>query len=265
MGRSLQIAYPEGWCLDRLTLRERPGMAGGGHPKVGGRARRDRPVAFVAVIVLALWLLAATQARAVAVIGPHETVDLTVSTTLPNTPASLTYSATYRNPNDPQQDPPALRRLVISLPPGTRIDTAVQARCLATDMQIRLLGDSACPPASREGTGQATVDIVGLGRMTFSTTLFNAPDDSLEIVESGAPVGSNGVLHTYVHGTTLDGPVSTCLTGGQPPDGCPSDQATALANHLTVLPYTLGQGPGRRSSSLTPPSCPSSGTWQTPA
>ncbi len=93
-------------------------MAGGGHPKVGGRARRDRPVAFVAVIVLALWLLAATQARAVAVTGPHETVDLTVSTTLPNTPASLTYSATYRNPNDPQQDPPALRRLVISLPPG---------------------------------------------------------------------------------------------------------------------------------------------------
>ena len=59
--------------------------------------------------------------------------------------------------------------------------------------------------------------------MTFKTTRFNGPEQQIEVVESGNAVGANGDgPRVYVHGTTLDAPVPTCLTGGQPPTGCPS-------------------------------------------
>ena len=216
------------------------------------------------VLVLGAAAVMPAGAAAIPVTGPHETVDITTSTTQPDSPAGLTYAATYRNPTNPNADPPALRRLVISLPAGTHIDTSVPARCDASDEELRVLGDAACPPGSRVGSGQATVDIVGLGRMTFNTTLFNAADQQIELVESGNALGSYGVVHTYVHGTTLDGPVPTCLTGGEPPDGCPFDQITLLSNHLTVLPVTVGAGASQRSYGSTPPTCPPSGRWQGP-
>src|SRR5437868_4744414 len=68
-----------------------------------------------------------------------------------------------------------------------------------------------------------------------------------------------GIAHTYQHGTTLDGPVPTCLTGGDPPDGCPVDELKLLANHLQVTPFAVGT----RNYGTTPPACPASGFWQT--
>src|SRR5205807_3211235 len=170
---------------------------GGAYPlmSIGHRPLGRRQVAHVAVAkrsalpMLVLMLGAAVVmpagAAAIPVTGPHETVDITTSTTQPDSPAGLTYVATYRNPTHPNADPPALRRLVISLPAGTHIDTSVPARCEASDDELRVLGDAACPPGSRVGSGQATVDIVGLGRMTFNTTPFNAADQQIEPVQSG--------------------------------------------------------------------------------
>lgn len=214
--------------------------------------------------LLCAGLTVPSRAGAIAGVGPHETVDITTSTERPNTSATLGFAATYRNPTDPNADPPPLRRLVISLPGGTRIDTSVPARCTASDEQLRLIGDAACPPASRVGSGQVTVDITGLGKMTFKTTRFNGPDQQIEVVESGNAVGSNGVIRAYIHGTTLDAPVPTCLTGGQPPTGCPFDQVTVLSNQLTTMPITVGHGKSRRSYGTTPPTCPHSHTWRTP-
>jgi hypothetical protein len=213
-------------------------------------------------LVFALGLPAHASARPAS--GPHETVNITTSTTKPASAAGFTYAATYRNPANPPADPPALRRLVISLPPGTHIDTSVPAQCNASDFQLRVMGDAACPPGSRVGSGEATADVVGLGKMTFKTTLFNAANQQIELVESGSMFGSYGVVRTYVHGTTLDGPVPTCLAGGNPPSGCPSDQVILLANHLTIVPVVVGAPRHQRSYGSTPPSCPASHTWQAP-
>jgi hypothetical protein len=80
----------------------------------------------------------------------------------------------------------------------------------------------------------------------------------LELVKNGDRVMA--VVHTYVRGTTLDGPVPTCLNGGNPPDGCPSDQFTLLANHLQIDPVRVGG----RSYGTTPPKCPKSRRWRAP-
>jgi hypothetical protein len=90
--------------------------------------------------------------------------------------------------------------------------------------------------------------------------LYNSKHQLLELVKSGDAVIS--VVHTYIHGTTLHGPVPTCLTGGQPPSGCPFDQVTLLSNHLLVRRISVGHGSARRSYGTTPPTCPRSGRWR---
>jgi hypothetical protein len=203
--------------------------------------------------------LAASVARGALAVGRHESVDIGATTSVPNASTGFRYAARYHAAGDPHGDPPALRRLVIKLPAGTRIDTSVPGRCTASDAEIMLIGASACPPSSRVGSGQATAKVVGLGTGTYDTVLYNARDQQIEVVESGNQVV--GVVHTYVHGTTLDGPVPTCITGGQPPAGCPFDEVTLLANHLASVPISGGKGAGRRNYATTPKTCPRSGRW----
>jgi hypothetical protein len=206
-----------------------------------------------------LWPLVAS---AIPDSGPHETVNMWSSASKPHTSAALGYAARYHKANDPNGDPPALRRLVIKLPRGTRIDTSVPGRCTASDLEITLLGESACPASARIGAGEATVKQTGLGVATYKTVIYNAEDQMLELVKSGESVV--GIVHTYIHGRTLDGPIPTCVGGGQPPSGCPSDQLTLLSNHLQIDPITVGHGPARRSYGTTPSTCPPSGRWRAP-
>lgn len=210
-----------------------------------------------ATVALALAALAWPAASpAIPASGPHETVDMWSTRSKPAVSASLGYAATYHARNDPGGDPPALRWLRMDLPAGTRIDTSVLPRCTATDREIRLAGESACPPEARIGTGEVTVKAFGAGVSTYPTVIYNAPDEMIELVMSGQRVV--GVVHTYVRGTTLEGPVPTCLDGGQPPDGCPFDQLTLLANHLQVDAARTAEGP----YGLTPPFCPRSRRWK---
>jgi hypothetical protein len=211
-------------------------------------------------VALGLGLMWPAGATAIPDSGPHETVDMWSSTPKPNASSALGYWAGYHAAGDPDADPPPLRRLTIQLPAGTRIDTSVPPRCTASDLELRLAGESACPPSAWLGRGAATIRQPGLGVATYDTVLYNAEDQLLELVKSGDQVV--GVVHTYVHGTTLDGPIPTCLTGGQPPDGCPFDQFTLLANHLQVNAMSVGTGITRRNYGTTPATCPPTHTWQ---
>jgi hypothetical protein len=212
-------------------------------------------VLFSALVLLAV---EAASAFVIPAAGPHEVVDLWSSTTRPNTSASLGYAAHYHAAYDSHADPPALRHLVIQLPRGTKIDTSVPRRCAASDDTIRFAGESACPRSARIGHGEATVKILGAGTMTFPTVIYNARNDMLELVKSGDRVLA--VVHTYVRGNRLDGPVPTCLDGGNPPKGCPFDQFVLLANHLEISLLTR-QG---RNYGTSPPRCPRSRRWRTP-
>jgi hypothetical protein len=190
--------------------------------------------------------------------GSHGTIDIWSDATKPNVSASLNYAARLHAAGDPKGDPPALRRLVIQLPPGSRVDTSVPPRCSASDDEIRLVGESACPLSARIGSGEATVKTIGGGTSTYETVIYNAEDDMLELIKSGDRVIS--VVHTYVRGETLVGPVPTCLTGGNPPEGCPSDQVTLIANSLHVDRMNVGP----RRYGVTPRRCPKSRRWSTP-
>jgi hypothetical protein len=215
--------------------------------------------ASTSVAVLALVTALTGVPPAMAATGAHETVEISTTSADPGASAGLTYRASYHSATDPESDPPALRRLVIELPAGTRTDTSVPGQCTASDMEIMLIGQGACPASARIGSGQVTVREFGLSSATYDSVLENAPGQQLELVTSGSRV--LGVVHTYIQGTTLDGPIPTCLTGGQPPSGCPIDQLTLLSNHLQTEAISRGQGRNRRNYGTTPSTCPPSRLW----
>lgn len=215
----------------------------------------------VAVAASQLALLWPGHAAAIPGSGPHVTVDITATTTRPNASTGLNWHATFRNPADPAADPPALRRIVIVGPPGLRSDTSVTSQCTATDAELRQRGEAACPADSNIGSGSATARLFGVATNTFDTTVFNAPSAQIELIKFMGRGG--GVRRGTIEGRTIDAQVPTCFGGGQPPEGCPSDQVTVLENRLEQRPLSVGKGAQRRNLLTTPPRCPRSGRWKT--
>lgn len=217
--------------------------------------RVNRTPALCATI-LAAGSAAASVALAGTASGPHETVTLSATSLEPGTPTGSLYDVRYRNPSDPSSNPPAVRRLVAVSPAGTRIDTSVPARCEASDAELKAEGDAACPSASRIGGGTATISVLGGAPSTNQVSVYNTRDGFLQLVKFGG--FGVGVARTTIRGTTLDTRIPTCIAGGQPPSGCPSDQAVVLASRILVR-RTVVRG---RSYATTPPTCPRPG-WPT--
>lgn len=218
-------------------------------------------------ILLVLGSVAATYAgwpatgAAIPGSGPHATVDITATTKRPGASTGLNWEATFRNPDNPAADPPALRRIVIVAPRGTRTDTSAAPQCTATDDQLRESGEEACPAGSEVGFGAATARLFGAVTNTFETTVFNAPLGQIELIKFRGRTG--GIRRATIRGRTIDAPVPTCLNGGQPPDGCRSDHIVVLENELHQRPVSVGRGARRRNLITTPPRCPRTGTWRT--
>jgi hypothetical protein len=212
---------------------------------------------------LAMAVLCPATASALPGSGPHETVDIRISTTHTNTSTALTYAATYHAANNPQGDPPSLRRLVIRADKGLRIDTTVRPECRATDAEFKNKGKAACAAASNIGSGFAKLKTLGLFTSRFDTTIFNAPRAQAEIVQSGGK--TFGVARTFFRNDgTAEGPVPTCITGGNPPDGCPTDELALLSQSLTTPAISTGHGAHRRNYLTTPKTCPRTRVWRTP-
>lgn len=108
------------------------------------------------------------------------------------------------------------------------------------------------------GTGWAELDITGLGHQRFATTAFNETGQQVETVKQGNQV--NAVVRGLFTPEGLDALIPTCISGGQPPQGCPFDQARLRASELIVPPLSAGQ----RTYFRTSPTCPPSRRWRTP-
>jgi hypothetical protein len=199
-------------------------------------------------------------AGAIPASGPHATVDMWSSTTQPNASAGLGWSGRYHAAAGPDGDPPALRHLTIELPAGTQIDTTVPPQCTASENELMLEGESACPSSARIGSGEVTVKQLGFATATFDIAVYNGKDEIMELVKSGDRVVA--VVHTYIHGTTLEGPVPTCVGGGSPPDDCPFDEFVLLSNRFQIEPTSADHGTAPRNYGTTPPVCPQSGMWE---
>lgn len=143
-----------------------------------------------------------------------------------------------------------------------RVDTSVRPECRATDADFKSRGQGACSAGSRIGNGFATVKTLGLFTSTFDSTIFNAPRQQAEILQSGGQ--TSAVARTFFRRDGLiEGPVPTCIAGGNPPQGCPMDQVALLSQKIRTPALSAGRGARRRNYMTTPKTCPRSRRWRT--
>src|SRR3954447_7437813 len=62
----------------------------------------------------------------------------------------------YKNPSDPNAKPIPVREEQFTVPEGTTFDNAVVPPCHASDLELMLLEEAACPPESYIGGGEGT-------------------------------------------------------------------------------------------------------------
>jgi hypothetical protein len=214
------------------------------------------PIKILPATIGVLAILAAVPAQAGVARGPREVVQTDYTTTRRDAPSGSIYDVVYRNPKDPHANPPAVRRVLIDSPAGARIRTSVPERCAATDQEFQMRGEAACPPRSKVGRGDVTISVLGGPPTTSQISVFNTAGGVVQLVKFGS-FGAAAV-RTKLKGADADTRIPTCLTGGQPPKGCPSDQAVVLASRIVLWKVVRGG----RAYIETPPKCPRKG-WRT--
>jgi hypothetical protein len=216
-------------------------------------------------LLLVSWTVAAiagwpAAAGAAPVTGPHETVDNQLTTTFPNAATGFHYIGRYHGAGDPNSDPPYMRKMVSYQPAGMRFDTDVPDRCSASDLELAVLGASACPPESRLGGGSADGKFMG-STSKLEVDFLNNTGEQILVVRSPLLASvSRGKIRP-------DGSVEfaspTCFPALSPP-GCPIDDALQLGSDITVPTYIRSRDGVVRSYMTTPPVCPSSRHWDLP-
>ena len=169
----------------------------------------------------------------------------------------------YKNPDDPEGKPPAVRKVVTVAPKGTSYDPRGPRSCTASEPELIAQGGGACPPGSRVGGGVVKVDTGTPGPERFvvaDVKLFNNARDGngeLVYVNTIRDNGGRTVIRANIKGrrtiTRIDPPLP-----GTPPDGGAIDTARlALLQHSRIID---GE---RHSYIVSPPECPDRGFWQT--
>jgi hypothetical protein len=159
----------------------------------------------------------------------------------------------YKNPNDPEPKPSPVRREVFTFPAGTTYDESVVPDCTASDLEIRLLGKSACPAESWMGGSQG--DTIMSGCPDSGETPFD-----VDGWDQGGSLVLFGRDHQYGIGAVgharRKGQVVTADIASGP--GCPPDGESALRRIHHVF---AARTAGKRAYMRTPRKCPRSGRW----
>ncbi|HEV2814389.1 MAG TPA: hypothetical protein VGW10_14130, partial [Solirubrobacteraceae bacterium] len=180
------------------------------------------------------------------------------TTTAPASATGLRLEIDYRDPANPGGKPYAVARILQALHPGTRIDTAVPPRCAASNEQLMAHGAAACPPETRVGGGELSVDtgsdVPGPRVIENRVTFFNADDEIILFTEStntsGAPIRTAG--------RTAVGDGSLTSTVPPVPAAPPPDPFLAILRVRVMLESYERNG---RAFITTPPECPPGGMW----
>jgi hypothetical protein len=174
----------------------------------------------------------------------------------PGVPSGLAFDVDYVNPSDPNGKPPAVRTVFETLASGARIDTAVPPRCGATDAELMALGEGACPPGSKVGTGYIRID-TGFPEPTrffdVDVTFLNNTDQ-LIFLSRERKTGARVVSRAAIKGTHLTSMAPTLP--GTPPDGGALDVV-----HTRFDAIAREVGGVRRGYITTPSACPRGGKW----
>src|SRR3954468_7192977 len=137
-----------------------------------------------AITSLAALCAAMLPASAQAASTPAAEFQLDMASHTPGTPTALNLHIFFKDPDDPQAQPPPQRKIVIEAPEGSIIDSAAVPKCLADDAELQVAGEAASPSDSRIGTG--TLSLITGGGPGFDpfvdgVTLFNGDNELVEL------------------------------------------------------------------------------------
>ena len=191
------------------------------------------------------------------VTGPREKITFGYTTSTPGSPTGLTYDVWIHNPHGGSAAPVPVRKMVVIAPVGSRVNRMILPRCTASDMRFEVRGERACPPRSKIASGTTVTRPLGGSPYTSHVSGFNTPNGMAILIKFGQ--GGAAVVRVVTHGRRSVTLVPTCLTGGQPPHGCPKDE-DAVVSSVLRYPRTMAGG---RSYFMTPSTCPPSGRWVT--
>ncbi|MFL5842257.1 MAG: hypothetical protein ACJ77Z_17555, partial [Thermoleophilaceae bacterium] len=178
------------------------------------------------------------------------------TTPLPGTSTGTDTWLLYKNPNDPTTKPIPVRREQFTFPDGTTYDDSVVPFCHASDLELMLLGTSACPADTWLG-GDVGEDTVMAGFDKSEQRLDvngwnNGPNDMIMLGGSHDIKPWRFVTHVR-RGSGQTRTAEIAHSPGGPPDG-----ETALRRiHHVFGARNLGD----RGYMRTPPTCPPSGEW----
>jgi hypothetical protein len=174
------------------------------------------------------------------------------TTRVPGTSTGTDTRILYKNPSDPNAKPIPVRQEVFTFPAGTTYDESVAPDCTASDVEIMLLGKSACPAGSWMGGGQGDTTMTG----------FPGPDTALDVDgwdDAGVLVlfgRSHDLGIGFVTRAQRKGQVVTVDVPRSP--GGPPDGESALRRVHNVF---AARSLGRRAYIRTPRKCPGSRVW----
>ena len=174
----------------------------------------------------------------------------------PGVPTALTFAVDYRQPDDPNAKPPAVRTVIETLAQGARFDTSIPGRCTASDAQLMAQGESACSADTKVGSGYIRVD-TGFpepNRFIEVDVAFLNNADQLIFVTTDRDSGAHVIARARIEGGRLTS--SAPPLPGTPPDGGALDVVSTRLESVT-----RDVDGSRRAYIATPPDCPSGGEW----
>jgi hypothetical protein len=146
------------------------------------RLRRNAPLHLrirrlgegAALLALAACALLVFPALAAAGAGSRQEAKLKFTQKRAGAPSGLKLRIDYVNPDDPEAKPPSVRRVVTVLARGAGYDTGAPDLCAASDVELAVLGTSACSARSVVGAGVITFDtgLPGPSRIITVDTIF---------------------------------------------------------------------------------------------
>jgi hypothetical protein len=179
------------------------------------------------------------------------TFQMTYISKKPHASSGLRTLITWADPGAPNQKPKAVKNFRFRFHPGTRLDTSALPACHASDAAVRRLGLSACPAASKLGSG-GTEAIAGAAiPVKTVVTLFNARKQIIVLVQTAGRTLTE--FRDDVRGRTLT--VNAVIPAG-----------IALTKlDISIPAHGRKRGRHRHVYFRTPPKCPAVGAWTTEA
>jgi hypothetical protein len=207
---------------------------------------RIAPAACAAVVCLA---------TAAAFASPQfsSTFQASYSSQEPGSSSAFDALASWSDPGEPGGKPKELRRITVTMNPGSRLDTSALPYCKASDEDVQALAVRACPAATKLGEVH-TQGVYAGSPAPFNTlaTLFNARRQIIVVVQLD---NRHGMLLTNFRDDVKRSSIRINLKIGK---------GISLIRFQAHVPRHQRKRHGKRKAYFTTPkSCPATGVWTT--